>query len=123
MNTIRLKQIYVDVNMSRYRGVDSLRRFLEEKGRSWGEGDVFMFRNRDRNIMIAFAPAGDSFAYKRLSKKETFDFSARSRDEIMKLFGKALGLKWNAGENAFEDITKADKGRKENKNASVQRAA
>lgn len=97
---VRLKQIYGDVNMAAYRGVDSFRRLLEEKKANWKDGDVFMFRNRTRNIMVAFAPNGNAYAYKKLPKKESFDFSVRSRDEILTLFGKALGMRWNEEDQA-----------------------
>jgi hypothetical protein len=125
MKAVRIRQIYTNVHMGMYRGVDSLRSFLIDKEVSWDREDVFLFRNKDARILIAFAPSSGGYYYERLPKNNRWDFKARNRNMILTHFGKALGLKWNATANVYEPIVKNDAttDKLEVKNASVRNDA
>jgi hypothetical protein len=112
MKGIRIVQIYPNVNMNLYKGENSMRAFLQEHNRkSWGEGDVFVFFNKARNILKGFAPESGAICHKRLPGKETWDLTLR-KEQLFNSIGWMFGIQWNVRSAVYEPI-------KEDKNAEV----
>lgn len=105
---VRIIQIFQNMDMRR--GEMALGRWIDEntayKKKDMQLGDVFIFRNRKRNIVKVMGARG--ILAERLPGKQTWDFTLR-REQLLNLIGQSFAISWKLSKQAGEALGRMKK--------------